>query len=35
MNKINKIQIISDVNKKSLKIKNHLIKKINQNQFQK
>ena len=35
MSKINKIQIISDINKKSLKIKNLLIKKINQNQFQK
>ena len=35
MNKINKLQIISDTNKKSLKIKNLLIKKINQNQFQK
>ena len=35
MSKINKIQIISDVNKKSIKIKNLLIKKINQNQFQK
>ena len=35
MSKINKIQIISDINKKSLKIKKILIKKINQNQFQK
>ncbi len=35
MNKINKIQIVSDTNKKSLKIKNLLIKKINQNPFQK
>ena len=35
MSKINKIQIISDINKKSLKIKNLLIKKISLNQFQK
>ena len=30
-----KFQIISDKNKKSLKIKNLLVKKINQNQFKK
>ena len=32
---MNKFQIISDKNKKSLKIKNLLVKKINQNQFKK